>query len=106
MKKILFGAIVLLLSIRSMASCGEQEGYKIALQKAIFENPIMKKSTVYKYKVLNTHYGHAYMVYFNKTTDATNAHMVLVTMDKNCKVLDVGAPTKSTFYLKSKLDVR
>lgn len=85
-----------------MASCGEKEGYQIALKKAISEHPSMKQSTVYDYKIMRTTYGYAYTIYFNRTTDAPNADMVLITMNNNCEILNVTAPTESTFYLKSK----
>ena len=83
-------------------TCGnEQSMYKFALRKAIKENPIMKKSSVYDYKMFRTGYGYAYTIYFNKTLDATNAYMVLVTINKQCKVLSISSIQKSTFYLKS-----
>lgn len=102
MKKVFIGLLLIFISINLMASCGEKDGYEIALKKAISEYPIMKKSSVYDYKVMHTAYGYAYTIYFNRTTDATNADMVLVTISKNCEVLHVTAPTESTFYLKSK----
>jgi len=84
-------------------TCGnEQSMYKYALRKAIAENPIMKRSSVYDYKMFKTGYGYAYTIYFNKSLDARNAHMILVTMDKKCKILATGNIQKSTFYLKSK----
>lgn len=51
---------------------------------------------------MKTAHGYAYTIYFNRTTDATNADMVLVTMNNNCEILHVTAPTESIFYLKSK----
>jgi len=101
-KKFVIAIILLLTSINLMASCGEKDGYQIALKKAIQEHPVMKKSTVYDYKAMRTAYGYAYTIYFNRTTDATNADMLLVTMNNNCKILHVTAPAESTFYLKSK----
>lgn len=101
-KKFVLVTILLLTSINLMANCGEKEGYQVALKKAISEHPVMKRSTVYDYKAMRTAYGYAYMIYFNKKTDATNANMVLVTMSNKCRILHVSAPTESTFYLKSK----
>ena len=102
MKKMIIGIGIILMSINLIAGCGEKEGYRIAFKKAINEHPIMKKSTVYDYKAMKAAYGYAYMIYFNKKIDATNASMILVTIDNNCKVLSISAPTESTFYLKSK----
>lgn len=75
--------------------------YKIALKKAKIEYPIIKKSNTYHYKAMKTSYGYAYSIYFNKTPDASNAHMILVTMDNNCVVKHIMSPSRSTFYLKS-----
>lgn len=103
MKKLILSIGILLLSSNLFANCNDEKArYDIALKKAITEHPIMKKSTIYDYKMFNTDYGSAYMIYFNRTTDAPNADMVLVTMNKNCEILHITAPTPSTFYLKSK----
>lgn len=102
MKKLILAIVTLFISVNLVGDCIDKTGYDIALKKAINEYPQMKESTIYDYKILHTSYGAAYMIYFNKTTDSTNADMVLVTMNKNCEILHVTAPTKSTFYLKSK----
>lgn len=99
MKKILFS--LLFISISLLASCTKQDMYKIALKKAKIEYPIIKKSNTYHYKAMKTSYGYAYSIYFNKTPDASNAHMILVTMDNNCVVKHIMSPSRSTFYLKS-----
>jgi hypothetical protein len=70
MRKIFAGILLIFISINLMASCGEKEGYQVALKKAISEHPVMKKSTVYDYKAMRTAYGYAYTIYFNRTTDA------------------------------------
>lgn len=102
MKKLIFGIGIILITVNLMANCGEKEGYQIALKKAIQEHSVMKQSSAYDYKVIRTAYGYAYTIYFNRTTDAKNADMLLVTMNNNCEILHVTAPTTSTFYLKSK----
>lgn len=101
-KTIIIVTTILSMYLNLIASCTETIGYDIALKKAIKEYPIMKNSPNYEYKMMNTAYGYAYMIYFNKIHDATNADMVLVTINNNCEILHVTAPTESTFYLKSK----
>ena len=93
---------LLFITINLFASCTKQEMYEIALNKAKIEYPVMNKSSIYDYKVMKTTYGYACIIYFNKTHDATNAHMVLITMDNNCNIKQIEKPTISTFYLKSK----
>lgn len=85
-----------------MADCSEKEGYEVAFKKAVAEYPIIKKSTIHTHKTITTNYGYAYMIYFNKTTDATNADMVLITVNNSCEILHITAPTETTFYLQSK----
>lgn len=43
MKKIFTGILLIFISINLMASCGEREGYKVTLKKAISKHPAMKK---------------------------------------------------------------
>jgi hypothetical protein len=75
--------------------------YKFALKKAIEKYPSMKVSSSYDYKVMKTAYGYAYTIYFNKAFDARKAHMLMVTLNKRCEVLNITTPISSTFYLKS-----
>lgn len=97
--------VLLTLSISQLwadLNCNNEKArYEFALQMAMEKNPEMKKSNAYDYKTFKTGYGYAYTLYFNQTPNAKNAHMVIVTMDSQCKILHIDTPTKSTFSLQA-----